>query len=134
MKDNYILGINFLHSDTSACIFKNGKLIAAAEEERFTRVKHTSAFPINSIYFCLEEAKIQIDQISKVTLNSNPFNALGRKVLFTLKNINRLKLGFNSLPNVKKKININKYFSNLYPNKNKKLKFDYIDHHEANIA
>ena len=134
MKDNYILGINFLHSDTSACIFKNGKLIAAAEEERFTRVKHTSAFPINSIYFCLEEAKIQIDQISKVTLNSNPFNALGRKVLFTLKNINRLKLGFNSLANVKKKININKYFSNLYPNKNKKLKFDYIDHHEAHIA
>ncbi len=134
MKDYYILGINFLHSDTSACIFKNGKLIAAAEEERFTRVKHTSAFPINSINFCLDQAKIQINEISKVALNSNPFNALGRKIIFTLKNINRIKLAFNSLMNAKKKININNYFLNLYTNKNKKLTFDYIDHHEAHIA
>ena len=115
MKDYYILGINFLHSDTSACIFKNGKLIAAAEEERFTRVKHTSAFPINSINFCLDQAKIQINEISKVALNSNPFNALGRKIIFTLKNINRVKLAFNSLMNAKKKININSYFSNSLP-------------------
>ena len=57
-KITYTLGINFLHSDSSACIFKNGELIAACEEERFTRIKHTSLFPKESIIFCLDEAKI----------------------------------------------------------------------------
>ena len=45
----YTIGINFLHSDSSACIFVDNKLIAAVEEERFTRSKHTSKFPINSL-------------------------------------------------------------------------------------
>ena len=47
MSNTYILGLNYLHSDTSASIFKSGFLLAAAEEERFTRVKHTSDFPNN---------------------------------------------------------------------------------------
>ena len=55
MEDKYILGINFLHSDTSSCIFKNGKLIAAAEEERFSRIKHDAKFPKNSILYLLSE-------------------------------------------------------------------------------
>ena len=48
-----ILGINAFHADSSACIFINGKLIAAAEEERFKRIKHWAGFPIESILFCL---------------------------------------------------------------------------------
>ena len=51
----YTLGINFLHSDSSACIFENGLLVAAVEEERFTRIKHTTVFPYNSIDFCLKK-------------------------------------------------------------------------------
>ena len=46
----YTLGINFLHSDSSACIFENG-LLVAVEEERFTRIKHTTLFPYNSMNF-----------------------------------------------------------------------------------
>ena len=48
-----ILGLNTYHADTSACILIDGKLIAACEEERFSRVKHFSGFPINSINFCI---------------------------------------------------------------------------------
>ena len=44
-----ILGLNVFHADTSACIVKTGNLIAATEEERFTRIKHFSGFPKNSI-------------------------------------------------------------------------------------
>ena len=53
MDDKFILGINFLHSDTSSCIFKNGKLIAAAEEERFSRIKHDSRFPHHALHNCI---------------------------------------------------------------------------------
>ena len=55
MDIKYILGINFLHSDSSACIFKDNILLAASEEERFSRIKHTSSFPFNAINFCLND-------------------------------------------------------------------------------
>ena len=48
-----ILGINFRHGDASACIIKNGKILSAVEEERFTQIKYCSHFPINSIKYCL---------------------------------------------------------------------------------
>ena len=50
----YILGINAYHGDASACIYKNGHLIAAAEEERFCRIKHWAGLPAQAIQFCLE--------------------------------------------------------------------------------
>ena len=49
----YILGINAFHGDSSACLLKNGVLIAAAEEERFRRIKHWAGFPSESIQWCL---------------------------------------------------------------------------------
>jgi carbamoyltransferase len=66
MKNKYTLGLNFLHSDSSACLFKNEVLVAASEEERFTRKKHTSNFPVESIKFCLNELKINISNISRL--------------------------------------------------------------------
>ena len=111
MDDKFILGINFLHSDTSSCIFKNGKLIAAAEEERFSRIKHTSSFPINSINFCLNEAKIDISDLDIITINSNPFSSIDKKILFTLKNLKRYVLALKSLSNIKQKLTIKKLIS-----------------------
>jgi carbamoyltransferase len=134
MRNKYTLGLNFLHSDSSACIFKNNILLAASEEERFTRVKHTSNFPINSIKFCLMEANIDISQVDLVTINSNPFSSLTKKLLFVLKNPTSLKIALSSLINSKKKIDIKKTISNLDNNKVFKGKIKYIDHHESHIA
>ena len=50
----YILGINAYHGDSSACIIKNGELIAAVEEERFRRIKHWAGFPKEAVKYCLE--------------------------------------------------------------------------------
>ena len=102
MDDKYILGINFLHSDTSSCIFKNGKLIAAAEEERFSRIKHTSDFPVKSINFCLNEAEIDISNLDVITINSNPFSYIDKKILFTLKNLKRFILALKVFQILKK--------------------------------
>ena len=70
MSDIYTLGLNFLHSDSSACLFKNNLLIAANEEERFVRIKHSSNFPEKSINFCLQQAGLKISDINYVTINT----------------------------------------------------------------
>ncbi len=133
MRDFYVLGINFLHSDTSACIFKNGKLIAAVEEERFSRIKHTSSFPVKSINFCLNEVQIDISDLDIITINSNPFSSLDKKILFTLKNFKRYILALKSISNIKKKLTIKKLLS-LNFKKEFKGKIIYLDHHLSHIA
>jgi carbamoyltransferase len=79
---NFILGINAFHGDASACILRDGILLAAAEEERFCRVKHWAGFPIESIRYCLSEAGISIEEVDHIALNRNPSANLLKKVLF----------------------------------------------------
>ena len=63
-----IIGINAYHGDSSACLVKDGVLVAAAEEERFKRIKHWAGFPIDSIRYCLGEAKISLDDVHHICL------------------------------------------------------------------
>lgn len=69
----YILGISCYYHDASAALIKDGKILAAAEEERFTRKKHDSSFPIHSIHYCLRSQKVDIDKISAVCFYEKPF-------------------------------------------------------------
>lgn len=134
MKENYTIGINFLHSDTSACIFKNNELIAASEEERFTRVKHTSFFPENSIKYCLNEAQINLSNVDYITINSNPFTSLLRKIYFILTNPFSLKIVFQSIKNTKSKISLKNQILKIDPINKFKGDIKFIDHHESHIA
>ncbi len=134
MINNYTLGINFLHSDTSASIFKNNELIAAAEEERFTRIKHTSNFPERSIKFCLTEANINLSQLNVVSINSNPFNSLSRKIIFTLKNPKAINLAISSLSNIKEKVSLNKLLQAIDDKNVFNGKIKFVDHHESHIT
>lgn len=67
-----ILGLNAYHGDSSACVIIDGKLIAAAEEERFRRIKHWAGFPTESIRYCLDEAKIRIEDIDHIAVKPAP--------------------------------------------------------------
>ena len=67
-----ILGINAFHGDASACLVQNGQLIAAVEEERFTRVKHWAGFPSQSIRCCLQAGGITASEIDHVAVSFNP--------------------------------------------------------------
>ncbi len=77
-----ILGINAYHGDASACVLRDGILIAAAEEERFRRIKHWAGFPTEAIRYCLAEAGVSIDQVDHIALNRNPSANLLKKALF----------------------------------------------------
>ena len=82
-----VLGINFKHADASACIIKNGDIIAAVEEERFVRKKHYNKFPFNSIKFCLESLNIKINEVDYISLNNSPNTNFFNKVIYSVKQI-----------------------------------------------
>ena len=67
-----ILGLNINHADSSACLVINGKIEFAIEEERFTRIKHYSQFPLNSINACLKHCNLLVEDIDYLCVNYNP--------------------------------------------------------------
>ena len=69
----YILGISAFYHDSAACLVENGEIIAAAQEERFTRIKHDKVFPHFAIQYCLQEAKISSNEIEHVVFYEKPF-------------------------------------------------------------
>ncbi|MDD2998476.1 MAG: carbamoyltransferase N-terminal domain-containing protein, partial [Candidatus Riflebacteria bacterium] len=68
-----ILGISAYYHDSAACLIKDGQILAAAQEERFTRIKHDSEFPTNALRYCLEEAKAGISEIDILVFYEKPF-------------------------------------------------------------
>lgn len=68
-----ILGISAFYHDAAAVILVNGKIVAAAQEERFTRVKHTEVFPVQAVKYCLEESGLTIDELDAVVFYEKPF-------------------------------------------------------------
>ena len=67
-----ILGISAFYHDSAASLIINGKIIAAAQEERFTREKHTPVFPVNAIKYCLEESGLEIDELDAIVFYDKP--------------------------------------------------------------
>lgn len=127
-----ILGLNVFHADTSACIIKDGKIISAVEEERFTRIKHFSGFPKNSIDYCLKEADLNLSNVDFISVNYNKNYNFKEKLLFSIKNFyksNFFRKAFFSL----KKNSLNKFFLRNYETDVlKKIKF--IPHHLSHIC
>ena len=80
-----IIGISCFYHDAAACLLVNGKLVSAAQEERFTRVKHDKSFPENAIKFCLEANDITINQVELIVFYEKPFVKFDR-IINTLQN------------------------------------------------
>src|SRR5262249_35647926 len=79
-----ILGLNAFHADSAAAIVRDGKLIAAAEEERFRRVKHWAGFPTQAIEYCLREARVDLSDVDHVAVNQDSRANLLRKLRYVL--------------------------------------------------
>lgn len=76
-----ILGISCFYHDAAVCLLEDGKIVAAAEEERFSRIKHDSDFPKNAIDFCLRQAKVSSSEIDWVIFYEKPFLKFERLTL-----------------------------------------------------
>lgn len=80
-----ILGINAYHGDASVAIIKDGQLVAAAEEERFNRIKHSAGFPRGALNYCLNEAGVGIKEVDYIVIPRNPRARLLRKLYYGIK-------------------------------------------------
>ena len=80
----YILGISCFYHDSAAALIKDGKLVAAAEEERFSRIKHDSDFPSKAIRFCLEHAGISEKDLDYAVFYEKPFHKFERILMSSM--------------------------------------------------
>ena len=68
-----ILGISAFYHDSAACLVTDGEIVAAAQEERFTRKKHDSGFPTHAVGFCLQREGVSLDQVDYIVFYDKPF-------------------------------------------------------------
>ena len=68
----YILGISAFYHDSAACLVRDGEIVAAAQEERFTRVKHDPDFPARAVEYCLREGGIEAKDCTAWGFTTNP--------------------------------------------------------------
>ena len=78
MKKVYILGISCFYHDSAACLICDGEIVAAVQEERFTRKKHDSSFPVNSIKYCLESQNINFENLKNIIYYEKPLLSFER--------------------------------------------------------
>jgi carbamoyltransferase len=132
----YILGINAYHGGASACLIEDGRLVAAAEEERFTRVKYWAGFPVKAIEFVLSEAGITAYDLDHVGISIDPKANLMQKALFAFRN--RPTLGFvrdrlsHSLKTGTLKTEFAEHLG--LDAKDLKAQFHNVEHHRAHMA
>ena len=77
-----ILGISAFYHDSAACLVRDGEIVAAAQEERFNRIKHCAGFPEQSIRYCLAAAGIGLEDLDHVGISRDPSAHLHKKLLF----------------------------------------------------
>ena len=125
-----ILGLNCYHTDTAACIVKNGKLEFAIEEERLNRKKHTKDLPVLSIQECLKQTNTKENEITHIAFNTNPNSNFYVKLKFLIK---KFDFKNNFIKRYQDKKLLNKIFDGKFKF-SKRVKYIFVEHHLAHIA
>src|SRR5215216_1657644 len=110
-----ILGLNAHHDDASACIVVDGKLIAAAEEERFRRIKHWAGFPSAAIQWCMTESGAALSDVDCVALNQSSWSNLFRKVQYMLTRRPNVRFVRNRIRTRRARTSIAKRLAEVFP-------------------
>jgi len=129
-----ILGLNAYHADASAAIISDGKLVAAAEEERFRRIKHWAGFPSAAIDYCLKEAGVSLNDVDHIAVNRDPNARLLQRAKFLL--LKRPSLGAikRRLENRAKIRDIRSEFVEAFKLDSLKPRLHHVEHHRAHLA
>lgn len=130
----HILGLNAYHGDASACLLKGGLLVAAAEEERFRRIKHWAGFPSQAIAYCLDEAGIRLEDVDDVAVNQDSGANLCRKIGFTLANRPNVRLVLDRLKNKKQRAGIAAELGAAFGRGRFRGRVHHVEHHLAHLG
>ena len=128
-----ILGVNAFHADSSAAIVCNGKLVAAAEEERFRRIKHWAGFPSQAIAYCLQEAKLSLSDLDSIAINQDSRANFGAKLGYMMTSLPRPQLVIDRLFTRGRKQNIEELFAEHFPKQKFSGKIINVEHHLAHL-
>ncbi len=129
-----ILGVNAYHGDSSACVLVNGKLVAAAEEERFRRIKHWAGFPSEAIRYCLSEARARLSDVSVVAVNSDSSTRMLERLAFMLKRRPSLSLVVRQVKLRLKRQGLQEVLDASFPGERFGGSIQRVDHHMAHLA
>jgi carbamoyltransferase len=128
-----ILGLNAYHGDSAACLLIDGKLVAAAEEERFRRVKHWAGLPIRAIDYCLSEARLTIHDLDHIAVNRRPGVNNWRRLAFTLKHRPDLRLVWQKIRNIRSAFSAKQALEEHYGT-SLRAESHHVEHHHAHLA
>jgi carbamoyltransferase len=129
-----ILGLNAFHGDAAACLVRDGEMIAAAEEERFRRVKHWAGFPAEAIRYCLAEAGVTLAQVEHVALNQDPRAHLARKVAYAIRRRPDPALVLDRVRNKRQRAGAAEHLRQAFPGERFQGQVHAVEHHRAHLS
>ena len=129
-----ILGLNAFHGDSAAALVRDGKIIAAAEEERFRRIKHWAGFPIHAISYCLNQAGVRLSDIEHIALNQDNRANLARKIGYFLFQRPNINLVLSRLRNRRARAAVPVLLEQAFPGETLRAKLHRVEHHFAHLS
>jgi carbamoyltransferase len=129
-----VLGINAFHADSSAALVVDGSVVAAAEEERFCRIKHWAGFPEAAIRYCLGHAGITLADVAHVAVNTDPKAAWGRRLLQVAKRPPTLALIADRLRNRRRRRTVLDELHRVFAGERIAARAHKVPHHLAHLA
>jgi carbamoyltransferase len=130
----HILGLNAYHGDSSACLVTDGRLVAAAEEERFRRVKHWAGFPSEAIRYCLAEGRIRLGEVDCVSINSDPKANLLMRAGYVLMKRPEPALILDRLRHLRRRASVEDELKRALPSEDFNGTVHRVEHHLAHLA
>jgi carbamoyltransferase len=129
-----IVGVNAFHGDSSACLVRDGKLVAAAEEERFRRTKHWAGFPTEAIRYCLEAAGVAPVDVDYFAINQDSHANILRKVAYAVTQRPRVAMVLDRLRNRDQRSNLFEYLARTFPSGELRGELRLVEHHLAHLS
>jgi carbamoyltransferase len=129
-----ILGVNAFHADAAAALIRDGRIVAAAEEERFRRIKHWAGFPSEAIAWCLADAGVSLSDVDHVVINSQPGAHRLRKIAYTLRNRPDPRFLLQRWRNKRERADLASQLAGAFPDQAIQAELHFVEHHRAHLA
>ncbi len=129
-----ILGINAFHADAAAALIRDGVIVAAAEEERFRRIKHWAGFPSEAIAWCLADAGVGPADLDHIAINSQPGAHRWRKVAYTLAQRPDPRFLLQRWRNKRERADLAQQLAAAFPGAPIRAQLHFVEHHRAHLA
>jgi carbamoyltransferase len=129
-----ILGINAFHADAAACLVRDGKLVAAAEEERFRRIKHWAGFPSEAVKWCLSDAGLQLSDVDHVALNQDNRANMWQRAGYLIRSRPEISLILSKLRSRGQRSSVGNLLEECFPGQVFGGQAHGIEHHLAHLS